>query len=130
MLLAPLVVWLVSHTLEVDVAGLRGDRGQVRVAVFSTAKGWPLDDRQAFARAVVPIAGRSAIARFEVPAGTYAVVAFHDEDGDGVLAKNFVGAPVEGWGASNDASGLLGPAYPDARFTLTAPLRCALFIRY
>lgn len=130
MLLAPLVLLVVSHTLHVNVTGLHSNRGQVRVAVFSTAHGWPLDDRQALARAVLPIADLSATAHFEVPTGTYAVVAFHDEDGDGVLEKNFVGAPIEGWGASNGASGLLGPAFTDARFSLTTDFRCALLIRY
>ena len=38
-----------------------------------------------------------------------AVAAFHDADGDGELAQNFVGMPTEGYGFSNGARGFMGP---------------------
>jgi uncharacterized protein (DUF2141 family) len=45
----------------------------------------------------------------DVPYGRYAAVAFHDEDGNGQMRKNWVGMPKEGIGASRDAQGLMGP---------------------
>jgi len=43
-----------------------------------------------------------------VAAGTYAVSAFHDENSNGKLDRNFMGIPREGVGASNNAKGHLG----------------------
>ncbi len=37
-----------------------------------------------------------------MPAGTYAVGVFHDEDNDGEMDTSIVGRPREGWGVSND----------------------------
>jgi Uncharacterized protein conserved in bacteria (DUF2141) len=40
-----------------------------------------------------------------------------DENGNGVLDKNFFGVPVEGYGFSNDARGSMGPpAFEKAAF--------------
>jgi uncharacterized protein (DUF2141 family) len=44
-----------------------------------------------------------------LPAGKYAVAAFHDENGNGKLDRNSLGVPTEGYGFSNDAQGSGGP---------------------
>ena len=46
--------------------------------------------------------------------GRYAAIAFHDENGNGKLDKNFLGVPTEPYGFSNDAQGFLGPPTFDA----------------
>jgi uncharacterized protein (DUF2141 family) len=51
--------------------------------------------------------------------GTYAVIAFHDENDNGKLDENGWGVPTEGYGFSNNAEGFLGPAsFKDAAVTL------------
>jgi uncharacterized protein (DUF2141 family) len=44
-----------------------------------------------------------------VPPGTYAAEAFHDEDDNGKLERSFFGLPEEGMGFSNDAPMRFGP---------------------
>ncbi len=57
----------------------------------------------------------------DVPFGTYAVKAFHDEDGNGTLNTNMVGVPTEDYGFSNNARGTFGlPKFQDARFEMDA----------
>lgn len=51
-----------------------------------------------------------------MPAGSYAIVAMHDENGNGKLDSNLVGMPTEGYGTSKSARGTFGPKYEDARF--------------
>ena len=45
------------------------------------------------------------------------ISAFHDENANGKLDKNFIGIPVEGFSASRDARARFGPpSFDDARF--------------
>ncbi|HMB76609.1 MAG TPA: DUF2141 domain-containing protein [Kiloniellaceae bacterium] len=51
--------------------------------------------------------------------GTYAVVLYHDENGNKKFDKNFLGIPKEGFGVSNNPGFSLGPpAHADSAFTL------------
>ena len=54
----------------------------------------------------------------DVPTGTYAIAALHDEDRDGKMDK-FVGLPLEGYAASRDAHfvGIGAPDWEDAIFS-------------
>ena len=53
----------------------------------------------------------------------YAVAAFQDENGDGILNSNVVGMPTENYGFSNDARGLFGPPdFDDAAFLSDSPM--------
>jgi len=54
-----------------------------------------------------------------IPAGTYAVSVFHDENDNGKMDANFIGIPKEDYGCSNDAKGFMGPPkWEDAKFSL------------
>jgi uncharacterized protein (DUF2141 family) len=46
----------------------------------------------------------------------------HDENMNGKLDKNFVGAPKEGYGASNNPKKRMGPPkFDEAKFSLNKP---------
>ncbi|MFP3472496.1 DUF2141 domain-containing protein, partial [Micrococcus sp. SIMBA_144] len=52
--------------------------------------------------------------------GVYAVSAFHDVDGDGVMRKNLFGIPKDLYGFSNDARGTFSaPTFESASFQLS-----------
>lgn len=99
-----------AGVLEITVGGLRNRDGQVLVAVFTAADGFPGEAEQAYRKARSPLAGQSATFRFEeVPYGTYAVSVVHDENANGRLDKNFLGIPTEGAGVSNNPKPGFGP---------------------
>ena len=53
----------------------------------------------------------------DIPPGTYALVAIHDENMNGKLDTNLLGIPTEGYGFSNDVKALLGaPSFSAASF--------------
>lgn len=66
----------------------------------------------------VAVSGDIATAVFEgLPAGEYAMRAFHDVDGDGEMDANPFGMPTEPFAFSNNAVGNMGPAsWERARF--------------
>ena len=52
-----------------------------------------------------------------LPAGTYAISLFQDENGNGILDTGSFGRPTEKFGFSNNAEGIMGaPAYKKCRF--------------
>ena len=59
----------------------------------------------------IEVSGATATAAFEgLPAGDYAMKAFHDVDGDGEMDTNPFGMPTEPFAFSNNAVGNMGPA--------------------
>ena len=102
--------------LQASVKGVRNAKGRVGCLLFDSAGGFPGDQKKARQRVLGAIADGAAVCTFDVPAGSYAVVAMHDENANGKLDTNVVGMPTEGYGASRGAHGTFGPKYEDARF--------------
>jgi uncharacterized protein (DUF2141 family) len=97
--------------LRFDVTNLRSDRGAVGCALYRTeAEFFKTAFRTTFTPVVKAQNGPHAVCVFDdlVP-GTYAMAAFHDENGNGKLDANFLGIPKEGVCASNNAKGRMGP---------------------
>jgi uncharacterized protein (DUF2141 family) len=111
-----------TGTLTVRVVNARNANGEIRVALFKDAQGFPGDASLAFRtqRAQIDPHTLSATVVFtEIPQGVYAVSVFHDENGNGRLDKNFVGIPKEEYGASNNPAKKMGPpAFDEAKFSL------------
>lgn len=96
--------------LTATVTGLRSGEGQVRVALYDAPKGFPGKTKRAVARRTCrPEGGGCTVTFAGIAPGTYAVSAYHDEDGDGEMKTNFIGIPREGVGVSNNAKGRMGP---------------------
>ena len=63
--------------------------------------------------------GVSSIIFEDVPAGTYAIICFHDENDNGELDTNWLGVPTEKFGFSNNKMGMFGPPkYKDCLISL------------
>jgi uncharacterized protein (DUF2141 family) len=99
-----------TASLQVQIDGARSDSGVVRVMLFDGPDGYPTEPGKAIRSLASRITKGQAVVVFEhLAAGTYALFAFHDEDGDGKIRSNFIGMPKEGVGASNNAKGRMGP---------------------
>ncbi len=96
--------------VEVTMTGFKNQEGTAQVALFIDSTGWPDGEISVFATAVAAINDGEAVALFEdVPAGPFAVSAYHDEDGNGELNSAALGIPSEPYGFSAGASNLFGP---------------------
>jgi len=122
--------------LTVVVDGLRSETGIVRVALFDSERGFPMDTSRAVALqrldlAVLPATQSKTIVFKNLPSKTYAVSVFHDEDSDGKLKTNWLGMPREGVGASRNAKGTMGPPrFGAAAFPLAGNLRIVVSVIY
>ena len=108
---------------QLQVTGLRSQKGTVNVAIFNSSEGFPADTGKAFRRLIIEIpASGLPTAELALPKGSYAISLFHDEDGDGVLKKNMFGVPVEGLGFSNNPKWRMAPPGFDAcKILVTGP---------
>ena len=116
-----------AGVLNVQVLGLRNDRGVLQVGLFNSATSW--EDTQGhhgghpLHLVAAPI--ESGTARFSftgLPYGTYALRAFHDEDRSGRLYTGMFGIPKVDVVFSNNVPILQGAAsFAQASFQVHQP---------
>ena len=111
-----------SGGLRIDVMDLRNDHGAVYCELFRDAKGFPKNAKKAADVVRAEINEHAALCEFRnLAPGTYAVGAYHDENGNGQLDRGFMGIPKEGVGVSNDVQVSRGsPSFARAKFTVGA----------
>jgi len=113
-----------SNAIRAAVTGLHSSDGEVDCALFNSPDGFPDHLEKAIKTIKSKIANEQAVCVFEgVAPGDYAISEFHDENRNGKLDRNFLGIPKEGVGASNGATGHMGPPkYEAARFQYSGGL--------
>ena len=107
--LSSLTVGALAETLTVEVTQVEAATGDIYLAVYREGDDFPSEStvyRQVSAAATL---GTTTILITDLPAGQYAIAAFHDVDEDGGLTRNLIGMPQEPFGFSNDAPVYLGP---------------------
>jgi uncharacterized protein (DUF2141 family) len=114
----PLLLCLPAEatTLTVNLDNIKPGGGPLIVLLFDRAEGFPKEAR-ASQRLVLP-AGKQTLALDGLQPGQYAVMAYHDEDGNGELNRLFGMIPQEGWGLSNNPRVSGKPKFKDAAVTL------------
>lgn len=134
-LIAGLTVPACVHATAVEPARLvltfepAATTGAVMVSLFDSEAAYA--GGAAIAQARVDVAGGERSAVFaSLPAGSYAVKAFHDVNGDGRMNTNPFGQPIEPFAFSNNARGNMGPApWDGARFTVAGETAHTISIR-
>ena len=118
-----------AATVEVSVTNVTNTRGRIHVELCPEAKF--LGDCSILGEA--PARLGTTIVRVEnVPPGTYAAQAFHDENMNNKVDRGLFGVPREGVGFSNDARLYRhGPHFEEAKFPVIHPIeRIALRLRH
>ncbi|WP_353084670.1 DUF2141 domain-containing protein [Stenotrophomonas sp.] len=111
---------VLAGDLQVHLDGIRVQTGTVRLALVDGPAGWEGKAPPVQAQALTP-SGDSAQAVFKnLPAGEYAVLVTHDENGNGQLDTNVLGMPIEGYGFSNNPRVQRKPTFEEARVQVPA----------
>jgi uncharacterized protein (DUF2141 family) len=117
--------------LIITVDGMHSGYGHVFVGLYASPAKF-LNGNQTDAMREVPASTRPITVVFDVPPGTYAIGAYHDENGNDHLDTNFVGLPIEGYALSNGIRAVFSkPTFYQAAFHVGEgdnPVR--LHIRY
>jgi uncharacterized protein (DUF2141 family) len=101
------------HWILLAVDTERG--GSVRCALYRNEHDW-LNRARAFRKSSARASNRQVRCVFRrLPAGTYAMAALHDADGDREMDKTLIGLPEEGFAISNDERDRMSaPDFDDA----------------
>lgn len=108
-----------SNPITLEITGISANGGQVQVAVFNSEATF-LDEKKYFKLVGQPVVNGQKTMTFslDLPPGDYAISAFHDENGNGKLDKNWVGIPTEPYGFSNNFIAKWGkPTWEKTRFS-------------
>jgi uncharacterized protein (DUF2141 family) len=98
----------VAGEVDIRLHGVASSEGKVRLALFEDQAAFEASRQLAGTFVPANPDGVEVVFR-NVPAGTYAISAYHDRNGNTELDRNLVGMPVEPFGFSNDARGTFGP---------------------
>ena len=103
-------------TLQVEVTNVRNAKGRVHLDVCPEVQF--LKEDCPYSAASPSRTGTTIVTVHGLPAGRYAVQAFHDENANGRVDRVIFGLPKEGVGFSNDAPIRMSPPkWTDAVFT-------------
>jgi uncharacterized protein (DUF2141 family) len=116
----------------VKIDGVHSNRGNVFVGLYSNPRdflnGTHCDVFYKVKASTAPI----TVAFDNLRPGTYAVGAYHDENGNNHLDTSILGLPIEGYALSNDVRAIFAkPQFYQAAFTVgSGDKPVALHIRY
>lgn len=116
----------------VTIDGLHSANGNVFVGLYASPKNFLHGNQCDASTKVRASTGPITVAFDNLPPGTYAVGAYHDENGNDHLDTNLLGLPIEGYALSNGVRAVLSrPRFIDAAFTVGGEDKpIALHIRY
>jgi uncharacterized protein (DUF2141 family) len=112
-------------SLEIEITGLKNNTGLVLLQLFDK-------NEKVINQAKSEIKeNRSVIIFKDLKPGKYAFRFFHDENLSGIMETNGLGIPKEGYGFSNNASGMFGPMpFKEWLFDIKEDKKIAVKIRY
>jgi uncharacterized protein (DUF2141 family) len=119
--------------IEIVVWNIRKSLGHVRVAICTKLTFADAHKSCPYHGEAPAQAGATTVVVPDVPAGTFAVQVFQDEQDLHAIRRGPLGVPLEGVGFSNDAPVPLGPPrFKDAAFDYdpAAPLSLSIKLRY
>jgi uncharacterized protein (DUF2141 family) len=108
-----------SADLEVAARQVRSGEGQVKLMLFEREEGFRKEDKARQVLALPAAAGSVSGVFRDLSPGRYAVIAYHDENGNGKLDLRFGMFPKEGYGLSNNPKLSGPPRFKDAAFEVT-----------
>jgi uncharacterized protein (DUF2141 family) len=122
-----------THSLTVEVLGLRNSNGIVQFALYNDEGSFPDEHYKKYylKQTAKIINGKSEVTFKNLPPGKYAVNVLHDENEDGKVKKGII-LPKEGLGFSNyESIGLSNrPAFQKASFSLAGDKKIEVKIIY
>lgn len=106
-----------QNSVEVVITNFENENGKALVGLYNTEDSF-LEDAWQSQSAVIK-EGQASVIFENIPEGTYAVSAFHDEDDDQKLDMFLGFYPTEDYATSNNAPAKFGPPkWEDAKFDL------------
>jgi uncharacterized protein (DUF2141 family) len=108
-------------TLTVTLKDVRGTLGNLRASLYREPETFRKEDRAFKVISIPATAGDAKMVFADLPPGRYAVMAYHDENGDDKLNLRFGMFPLEGYGLSNNPTVIGPPKFAESAFEVSSP---------
>lgn len=106
--------------IKITITDLRSADGNVHISIYDKPKTFPNSKGMLREQVVKARAPSLEVVFSGLAPGTYAVAAFHDENGNRKFDQGFLGLPLEDYGFSNDAAVFFGaPSFDAAAFAVS-----------
>ena len=130
--MTPVIQGANLYSVKVQISGCRNSIGSILVSLFDQPVGFPSNPQKAIKKVSIPILNESATIEWSnLPKGKYAIAVLHDEDENKKMTTTFLGLPKEGYGFSNNVTGLMGPpAFDKAAFKVDGAITVYINMHY
>ena len=109
----------VRYDLTVTVTNIQNTKGKVSFGLFRKQDSFPIKGKQFKGVFIETTKSKTKYTFQNLEKDSYAVAVYHDENNNGVLDKNFIGAPTEAYGFSRNARGTFySPSFEEAKIDL------------
>lgn len=103
-------------TVEVSVVNALNDEGTIQFALFNKEN---FRMQPLFAKSSIIKNGVSSVLFENIPLGEYAIISFHDENGNNKMDFELNGMPKESYGTSNNTFNVGPPQFENAKFIVS-----------
>lgn len=110
--------YLLGFDIDVEITNVKPSCNLLKIGLYNSKENFPLVHK-AYKAANIETAAKNIKYKFDnIPAGTYAIALFCDENKNGKLDTDFFGVPKEAYGFSNNPNVFGKPSFADSSFAL------------
>ncbi len=121
---------LLADELTVTVNGIEHTKGQIYLVLYNSSETF-LDEEKSLSTQTHAASVGEITAHFkDLEPGDYAILAYHDENGDSQLNRFLGMIPSEGYGLSRNPEVFGKPKFDDARITLEGSQGTTITLTY
>lgn len=118
-----------AHELVLQVDQITKTKGVMMIALYNSAESYKSDEK-VFKGQKVAVTKNTLVVNFgDVPAGEYAIKLYQDENENGLIDKNTMGIPTEGYGFSNNSGAIGMPSFDEAKVKITDKTIMSIHLR-
>ncbi len=118
-----------AHELALHVDHITKTKGVMMIALYNSAESYKSDKNAFNGKKIAVTQGALTVNFGDVPAGDYAIKLYQDENENGVIDKNVIGIPTEGYGFSNNGGAMGPPSFDEAKFSVTGKTAISIHLR-
>lgn len=106
--------------LVINIENIESIQGDIIIGIYNTEKGFLEAGTEIKHYKLTVVKNTERLVINDLPAGSYAISMFHDENSDGICNKNFMGIPKEPYGFSNNFKPKFSaPKFEDCKFSFS-----------
>lgn len=118
-----------AHELVLNIDKITDPKGVMMIALYNSADAYN-SNTNTFSGQKIAVTQKTLSVNFgDIPAGDYAIKLYQDENENGVIDKNLLGIPTEGYGFSNNGGAMGQPNFTEAKFSVTDKTAITIHLR-